>query len=118
MANPLPNTTPATLSARASGDHYGKATFFLQNGVAGACGKVHRDNDHVVALETAAYAGGNNCGRTISITDTYTGKSVTGVIADECPTCGNRNNIDLSSGLFTQFTAESVGEFSVVWKFV
>ncbi|KAF8503059.1 hypothetical protein BU17DRAFT_71820 [Hysterangium stoloniferum] len=85
-------------------------TWFTQNGVAGACGKVHRDSDHVVALETAKYAHGANCWRTISITDAKSGKSSTGVVADECPTCGGKNNIDLSVGLFKEFDTLDTGE--------
>lgn len=59
------------------------ATFFSQNGVAGACGKVHSDNDVVAALQTDTFAGGSHCGKTVSITNTKTGKTVDVLVADE-----------------------------------
>ncbi|KIJ22575.1 hypothetical protein M422DRAFT_276969 [Sphaerobolus stellatus SS14] len=40
--------SPDALERRVT--HTGTATFFFQNGVAGACGTVHKDTDHVVAL--------------------------------------------------------------------
>lgn len=106
-----------TLNRRSS-ENYGIGTWFTQNGVAGACGKVHSDSDHVVALETSEYANGANCWRTISITDTKSGKSSTGLVADECPSCGANKNIDLSVGLFKEFDILNTGEIHVEWKFV
>ncbi|KIJ46576.1 hypothetical protein M422DRAFT_249726 [Sphaerobolus stellatus SS14] len=40
--------SPEPLERRVT--HTGTATYFFQNGVAGACGTVHKDTDHVVAL--------------------------------------------------------------------
>ncbi|GJJ09292.1 hypothetical protein Clacol_003514 [Clathrus columnatus] len=109
----LTNASPVNseVVARADGQHHGQATFFFQNGGTGACGQKHSDNDFIVALETTEYANGAHCGKTIAITDSNSGKTVNGVIADECPGCGAKNNIDLSVGLFTQFESESVGVF-------
>ncbi|KIJ55743.1 hypothetical protein M422DRAFT_151163, partial [Sphaerobolus stellatus SS14] len=87
------------------------ATYFYQNGVAGACGKVHKDSEKVVALQTKMYANGGHCGRTIVITDTKTGKQATGVVADECPTCDGAGSIDLSESLFKEFAPTSQGVF-------
>jgi hypothetical protein len=61
--------------------------------------------------ETEEYADGAHCGKTISITDSNSGTVATGVIADECPGCGAKNNIDLSQGLFDVFENEDVGVF-------
>ncbi|KIJ41399.1 hypothetical protein M422DRAFT_255591 [Sphaerobolus stellatus SS14] len=93
------------------------ATYFLQNGVAGACGTVHKDTDLVVAPQTAQYVNGDQCGRTITITDNTTVKTTTGVVADECPTCNGSGSIDLSESLFKVFAPTSQGVFPVSWHF-
>ncbi|KIJ33400.1 hypothetical protein M422DRAFT_111719, partial [Sphaerobolus stellatus SS14] len=71
-------------------------TFYYQEGAAGACGKIHHDGEHIVALDSHAYEGGAHCGKTILITDMRTGKTVPGVIADMCPGCDGPGSIDLS----------------------
>ncbi|KAF8585028.1 hypothetical protein K439DRAFT_1616246 [Ramaria rubella] len=106
LATPLRNDT---LSARQSFD--GTATFFFQNGNPGACGQFHSDRDHIVALQTVAYDNGAHCGATITITDTNTGVTATGVVADKCPTCDGTGSIDLSQGLFEVFAPDSAGVF-------
>jgi len=68
-------------------------------------------NLNSVSAETTEYANGAHCGKTISITDSNTGKTATGVVADECPGCGAKNNIDLSQGLFEVFAPDSTGTF-------
>ncbi|KAF8507702.1 RlpA-like double-psi beta-barrel-protein domain-containing protein-containing protein [Gautieria morchelliformis] len=103
------------LSARVT--HRGTATYFLQEGAAGACGHVHSDLDHVVALQTATYANGIHCGRSLTITDTKTGQTATGVVADECPGCNGPYSIDLSRGLFEVFAPDADGVFSASWHF-
>ncbi|KIJ48868.1 hypothetical protein M422DRAFT_247233 [Sphaerobolus stellatus SS14] len=97
--------------------HTGTATFFFQNGVPGACGTVHQDSDLIVALQTEQYANGVQCGRTITITDTDTGKTAVGTVADECPTCDGSGSIDLSVGLFEVFAPTSQGVFPISWHF-
>ncbi|KIJ32816.1 hypothetical protein M422DRAFT_265299 [Sphaerobolus stellatus SS14] len=62
-------------------------------------------------LETAQYANGVQCGRTITITDTATGKTAVGTVADECPGCNGSGSIDLSEGLFEVFAPTSQGVF-------
>lgn len=64
--------------------------------------------DHSLS-ETETYNNGAHCGQTIAITDTKTGKTINGVVADECPTCTSADDIDLSVGLFTEFASEDVG---------
>jgi len=97
----------------------GFATWFTQNGVAGACGTVHQDTDFVVALPTVAYEKGANCGRKIRVfkaddDDTY----VDAVVADECPTCTNKNCVDMSVATFKKLATLSTGEFSVKYQFL
>ncbi|KAF5331742.1 hypothetical protein D9758_017187 [Tetrapyrgos nigripes] len=98
----------------------GFGTYFYQNGVAGACGTVHSDNDLIVAMDVAQY--GNTgvqsslCGRQVQIFNTANGKSVTATVADACPTCNNGNSIDLSVGAFQQLADLSVGLINISWK--
>ncbi|KWU44667.1 hypothetical protein RHOSPDRAFT_33746 [Rhodotorula sp. JG-1b] len=70
-------------SSSSSGTYSGQATFFYQDGNAGACGTTHQDSDRIVALQTEMYGSGQDCGRTVTITNTSNGKSVTATVADE-----------------------------------
>ncbi|KAJ7632679.1 barwin-like endoglucanase [Roridomyces roridus] len=123
-----PSTTPKSTATKTSTSQQSSATdtgfttggfgtWFTQNGVAGACGKVHQDTDFVVALQTAQYDNGSNCGRTVEIVDLNNGKTHTATVADECPTCSNEECLDMSQSLFEFFEALSVGEMSIKWKF-
>jgi len=100
----------------------GVATFFTQNGVAGACGTVHQDSDFIAAIDQARYGSSGEksslCGKQVHITNTSNKKSVTVTIADDCPTCKNSNSIDLSVGAFKQIATEAEGEVEIVWSFV
>jgi len=111
-------STKAVSSSSSSFITGGFGTWFTQNGVAGACGKVHKDTDYVVALPTKAYAKGANCGRKVNIVDIRSGKSVQATVADECPTCDNNECLDMSLSLFKQFETLSVGEFSIKYQFM
>jgi len=97
----------------------GIATFFTQNGVAGACGKVNPDSALVAALETKTFANGAHCGKSVEITNKKNGKKATVKVADECPTCNNPQSIDLSTGAFKALggTTEE-GIFDIAWQFV
>jgi len=91
-------------------------TYFLQNGVAGACGTVHPDSAMIVALETQTYAGGSLCGKTITITNQKNGQTATGTCADECPTCSSPGSVDLSKGMFQALGGtEAEGTFPITW---
>ena len=69
--------------------------FFYQNGNAGACGKVHGDDELIAAIDHELWGdssfsnGSSTCGKKVKITNTKNGKSVTATIADVCPTCEN-----------------------------
>jgi hypothetical protein len=99
----------------------GFATYFYQNGVAGACGVSNPDSLPLVAI-TAEYYGGDsgrasdNCGRYVNIKNTNNGKTVTAVVADLCPTCVNGNSLDLSVGAFTSIASEADGMVPVTWS--
>lgn len=114
-----PNNASSGSSGLVSG---GFATFFFQNGVAGACGTVHKDSDFVAAMDSRRY--GNTsvksslCGKRVQITNPKNNKSVTVTVADACPTCENSNSIDLSVGAFKQIATEAEGMVHINWKFV
>ncbi|KAJ4487894.1 hypothetical protein J3R30DRAFT_3695549 [Lentinula aciculospora] len=82
----------------------GHATYYDQNGVAA----------------TAHYGSGDGsisqyCGQTVTIIGL--GKTMQATVADECPTCDNNNDLDMSVALFQSFTDLSVGEFYISWLF-
>lgn len=58
------------------------------------------------------------CGKSVHITNTANGESVTVVVADECPTCINLNSIDLSVTAFKTIGNQSEGVLPIVWEFV
>ncbi|CAE6498794.1 hypothetical protein RSOLAG22IIIB_03316 [Rhizoctonia solani] len=91
----------------------GKATFF--NTGLGACGKVTKDSDLIVALGPGAYQNGKMCGKTINIKNTKNNKSVTAKVVDLCPSCGS-NNLDLSPAAFKKIGSLSTGVLSVSWN--
>ncbi|TIB14479.1 hypothetical protein E3P92_01901 [Wallemia ichthyophaga] len=69
----------------------------------GACGAWSQPSDMVIALPTAHYAGGANCWKHYTVTNTNTGKVMDATAVDLCPTCQD-NQIDLSRGLFSELT--------------
>ncbi|KDQ60944.1 hypothetical protein JAAARDRAFT_124948 [Jaapia argillacea MUCL 33604] len=86
-----------------------RATFFYQNGEAGACGNYNPDSAFIAAIGKAALVS-PLCGKQVHITNQNNGKTVTVTIADACPTCNNGDSIDLSVGAFTQIATEEEGE--------
>ncbi|KAJ3850358.1 barwin-like endoglucanase [Lentinula lateritia] len=100
----------------------GNATYFLQNGVAGACGTVHSDSDFIAAMDQTRYGDSGDvsplCGKYVKITNILNQKTVTVQVADDCPTCNNENSIDLSQGAFTQIATIDEGEVPITWEYV
>ncbi|OAX41951.1 barwin-like endoglucanase [Rhizopogon vinicolor AM-OR11-026] len=100
----------------------GFATFFYQDGNAGACGTVHSDNDYICAIDQARYGDSGNasplCGQQVKITNTDNGNTVTVTVADDCPTCDNSNSIDLSVAAFEALGSLSEGLLPIQWQFV
>lgn len=99
----------------------GWATFFTQEGRPGACGQVHKDSDTIVALDFRRYGNMDEisqyCNRTVQITRISTGKTITATVADACPTCKNKNSLDLSEGAFQKLATKDEGMVSIKWKF-
>ncbi|GAA5941837.1 hypothetical protein JCM3775_004778 [Rhodotorula graminis] len=112
------SSASSTSSSSSSGSTYsGTATFFYQDGNAGACGSTHSDSDKIVALQSSMYGSGSYCGKTVVVTNTSNGKSVTATVADECPGCSTSESLDLSTGAFDSIGDEDTGELSISWSF-
>ncbi|KAJ3799947.1 RlpA-like double-psi beta-barrel-protein domain-containing protein-containing protein [Lentinula aff. detonsa] len=100
----------------------GNATYYLQNGNAGACGEYNSDSALIAAMDTARYGDTGQvsplCGKYVKITNINNQKTVTVKIADACPTCNSENSIDLSQGAFTQIATIEEGEVPITWEYV
>jgi len=112
-ASPLPEvSTEGELAARTSWRQGGQGTYFYPG--LGACGWHNGNNDMIVAISQVIYAGGEHCGKYITIS--ARGKTERAKIVDECPGCGE-NSLDMSPALFKKFAPESVGVFSIKWAY-
>ncbi|CAE6527622.1 unnamed protein product [Rhizoctonia solani] len=100
----------------------GYATYFYQNGVAGACGTVHSDSDPIVAVDYRRYGDTSKksdlCGKKVLITNITNGKTVTATVADACPTCENENCLDLSEGAFKSLDDLNTGMFKIKYTYI
>lgn len=115
-----PTTTQAAatkaVSNASSGSYSGQATFYSQGGVAGSCGTVHGDGDFIVAMNAPQVNGGAFCGKSVRITNTQNGKSITATVADTCPGCGY-GSLDLSTGAFGALGSYDQGVLPISWSF-
>lgn len=115
-------TTPSSGSSDSSLNYGGFATYFYQNGNAGACGTVHSDSDFICAMDQTRYGNSGNasplCGQQVQITNQNNGNTVVVTIADDCPTCANENSIDLSVAAFEALSDLSVGDLPIKWMFL
>ncbi|KAM0755653.1 barwin-like endoglucanase [Meredithblackwellia eburnea MCA 4105] len=110
-----PATTTTKASSSGSGGSFsGQATWFTQNGVAGACGSVNSDSSYIVALDSAIYSGGSHCGQSVYICSG--GNCITAKVADECPTCASAYSLDLSTGAFQALGSLGAGVLSITWS--
>ncbi|SPC65284.1 uncharacterized protein UHOD_00393 [Ustilago sp. UG-2017b] len=99
----------------------GMATWYdVGTGNAGACGQFLNPNDHVVALNQPMYGDlgqrSSWCGKTIIISNGK--KTATARVEDACPTGGGNcfyGSLDMSVGLFTEFTSLGTGVFPITW---
>jgi len=114
--------TDAAVTVDANTVTGGVATFFYQGGNAGACGKVNSDDALVAAMDSRTYGNTSRksplCGKKVEITNTKNHKKVVVTIADACPTCKNKNSIDLSVHAFKTIATEAEGEVPIVWRFL
>ncbi|VDB89361.1 unnamed protein product [Peniophora sp. CBMAI 1063] len=96
----------------------GEATYYFQNGVAGACGQVNPDSALIVAVQAQRFNTGL-CGHQVQVTNTNTGASVVATVADECPGCQNNpNSLDLSVGAFEQIATLDEGVVPISYTYL
>jgi len=117
--------TPKPTPTGSGGDFNtgGIATFFTQGGVAGACGKVHKDSDFVAALTHSFYGDfgkkSSNCGRQIEVISVdHPDRKVVVTAADGCPTCPKSNSLDLSTAAFLKLATKNEGIANIKWRFI
>jgi hypothetical protein len=122
---PKSSSSPPPAQTSGSGDGGentgGIATYFYQNGVAGFCGKVNPDSAMICAMDSIQYDKDENiCGKSVSITNTDTGKNIVVVVADKCPTCINADSIDLSTEAFKVLSGDNLskGTVPIKWNFI
>jgi hypothetical protein len=118
-------TKPAATTTKASSSgtkHTGKGTWYTQNGVAGACGKKNPDSALIGAMNFQLYGNVDKvssvCGKKVLITNKKNGKQVTIVLADACPSCKGKGDIDLSTGAFKKLDALDTGLIDIEWVYV
>ncbi|KAL9712015.1 hypothetical protein Ac2012v2_005091 [Leucoagaricus gongylophorus] len=92
----------------------GKATWFTPG--LGSCGESDSDSDFIVALATNSMSNGENCNKSINITDPKTGKTATAKVYDTCLSCAS-SDLNMSPSLFQKFEPLDVGTFDVEWNF-
>ncbi|WP_042800333.1 RlpA-like double-psi beta-barrel domain-containing protein [Streptomyces sp. C] len=112
---PGKSTTASPQPGKPGAAYKGSATFYSPG--LGACGKVIKDSDHAVALDSATFGAGfpsSNCGRKVVIT--YKGKSITATVLDEARGAG-RYGLDLTPGAFRVLAPLDKGKIDVTWRF-
>ncbi|KAM5535894.1 hypothetical protein V8D89_010512 [Ganoderma adspersum] len=108
------NVFPEGLDKR-DASHTGRGTFF-EVGL-GACGKVNKDSDHIVAIPSSLFAGGKHCKQKVLIKNKKNGKTAVADVRDSCPGCG-ANDIDMSPSLFKSLGATlNDGVIPITWHF-
>ncbi|KAI1794894.1 RlpA-like double-psi beta-barrel-protein domain-containing protein-containing protein, partial [Ganoderma leucocontextum] len=90
----------------------GSAT--LLNVGAGACGQTNVASDSIVAIPAGIYGNGEQCGKTVTITNTVTGQQTTAVVEDQCATCA-ASEIELSAAVFQQLGSANTNALTVSW---
>jgi rare lipoprotein A (peptidoglycan hydrolase) len=95
----------------------GIATWYQQYGNAATCGGTYRDEDLVVALDFRRFDR-SLCGRKIRVTNSDNGLTVDVTVVEVCPTCVNKNSLDMSVGAFNRIGSLSVGEYFVTWSYI
>ncbi|KAJ7051753.1 hypothetical protein C8F01DRAFT_948296, partial [Mycena amicta] len=86
------------------------AIFYSPNGTIGACGNAIQNTDFSVALNTADFADGANCGKETFVT--FEGASITAIVEDVCTECAP-GGIKLTS--FVEELTGTTGTIEVTW---
>ncbi|ODN76639.1 hypothetical protein, variant [Cryptococcus amylolentus CBS 6039] len=125
-ASSTSTSSSSAASASSTSEVYtgGYATFYSQGSSAGECGDYHSDDDYVIAIDSngwwSDYESNDSspyCGKSITLTNTNNGKSVTAVVADVCPSCTTSNSLDLSVAAFNAIASEDDGMVPITWFF-
>ncbi|KAL1306583.1 hypothetical protein AAFC00_005267 [Neodothiora populina] len=96
----------------------GEATFYGGNTQGGACSfstYTIPSGLYGTALSSSNWDNSGNCGGCVAVT--YGGKTITAMIVDECPGCGE-NHLDLFPDAFAEFADKSKGVIDVNWDYV
>ncbi|EGG21536.1 expansin-like protein [Cavenderia fasciculata] len=64
---------------------------------------------YIAALTSAWFQGSSQCGICYEITSPYTNKTITAIVTDQCPTCENQHQFDLSVDAFVELGAKDIG---------
>lgn len=81
----------------------------------GTCGQDNIDSDFVAAINAAQMDTATMCGKTITVT--YSGSEVRGIIADTCSGC-SVGDIAVSPAMFDAIAPEGDGIVrGIVWSF-
>ncbi|KAJ7600363.1 hypothetical protein C8J56DRAFT_7599 [Mycena floridula] len=129
MASPYPNAPVKRVKGSENSTvSFGKRdtfenkemTWYPTDTGADACtGKNHQDSDWYVAMGSAQFGDGSACcGKQLQIT--YNGKSTVATCVDECMSCPQWGQIDLTKGLFEFFTNGDldIGVIYGSWSYV
>ncbi|MDJ0385317.1 hypothetical protein [Streptomyces sp. G-G2] len=114
-SGPSQTPAPSTTAKLPPHDYHGKAAYYDVG--RGACGKVSRPSDFVVALNSAMFGSGfpsPTCGKKVKIT--YKGKSITATVLDESPGAAGQG-LELSKGAFEALSPQSEDPINVTWRF-
>ncbi|KAF2765929.1 barwin-like endoglucanase [Teratosphaeria nubilosa] len=108
----------ASTSAASSGQTYsGQATFYGGNVAGGTCSfstYTLPSSLYGTALSSSNWNSSANCGGCVKVS--YGGKSITAMIVDQCPGCGD-NHLDLFPDAFSALADESLGVIDVNWEY-
>ncbi|KAK1765053.1 hypothetical protein QBC33DRAFT_572029 [Phialemonium atrogriseum] len=108
--------------------YQGKATIYLQSGIAGSCGVVHAESDLIMALSNdfMQYQYKSQwCGQRVRVTNYGSNEAVIGgagnsvvvTVADTCASCGF-GDVDFSIGAWNMLTNGAPwGTFNAGWSF-
>ncbi|KAH9836430.1 carbohydrate-binding module family 63 protein [Teratosphaeria destructans] len=108
----------ASTRAASSGQTYsGEATFYGGNLAGGTCSfstYTLPSGVYGTALSSSDWNSSANCGGCVNVS--YGGKSITAMIVDQCPDCGD-NHLDLFPAAFSALADESLGVIDVTWEY-
>ncbi|SPJ70476.1 uncharacterized protein FTOL_00204 [Fusarium torulosum] len=95
----------------------GRATWYQQYGNYATCGGIYRDDELVVALDYRRFDM-SLCGRKLRVTNSDNGQTVDVTVVEACPTCLNKNSLDMSVAAFGRIGILSDGGYPVIWSYI